>query len=181
MNVSKTVVEGAVIIEPLSFGDERGFFSPVFDDRKFQQIGISEKFCRMNNSCSSYKGTIRGMHYQPPPYQEGKLLRVIRGSIWDVALDLRKDSSSFGKWSGVELTATNRKLFYIPPGCAHGMQMLEDDTEVIYLCSNYYSPSVERGVRWDDPKFGIKWPLEATVISDKDRKHPLFDSEYHLW
>lgn len=181
MKVTTTDVQDAVIIEPLSFGDERGFFSPVFDDQKFQAIGINDRFCRMNNSKSTIVGTIRGMHYQPPPFQEAKLLRVIHGSIWDVALDLRKDSPTFGKWSGVKLTAENRKLFYIPPGCAHGMQILEENTEVIYLCSNYYSPKHERGVRWDDPKFAIEWPIKATVLSEKDAKHPFFDPEYHLW
>ena len=181
MKLTPTDVLDAVIIEPLSFGDERGFFSPVFDERKFQAAGITDRFCRMNNSRSAFIGTIRGMHYQPPPHQEAKLLRVIQGSIWDVALDLRKESPTFGKWAGVTLTAENRKLFYIPPGCAHGMQILEENTEVIYLCSNYYAPQLELGVRWDDPKFGIEWPLEATVLSEKDANHPFFDPEYHLW
>jgi len=181
MNITKTAVQDAVVIDPLTFQDDRGFFSIVFEDRNFSKVGINENFVRINNSLSVYKGTIRGMHYQPPPHHEGKLLRVIRGSIWDVALDLRSNSPSFGKWTGVTLSGSNRTLFYIPPGCAHGFQSLEDDTEILYLCSNYYSADHERGVLWNDPKFGIEWPLEATVLSEKDQNHPPFDPDYHLW
>ena len=170
MNIISTDVNDVVVIEPKVFGDNRGFFSPLFEDKQFKAAGITEHFCRINNSLSATKGTIRGMHYQPPPFQEGKLLRVIKGAIWDVALDLRKDSPTFGKWAGATLTAENRSLFYVPPGCAHGFQTLADDTEIIYLCSNYYNPSIERGVRWDDPTFKIKWPLAPTIISDKDQK-----------
>lgn len=179
MKLTNTKVKDAKLIQPLQFGDERGFFSPVFDDQKFAAVGINDHFCRLNNSLSAVKGTIRGLHFQPFPDQEAKMIRVIRGSIWDIAVDLRQNSPTYKNWTGVTLSAENRSWFYIPPGCAHGFQTLEDDVEIIYLCSHYYSPKTELGLRWNDSAFSISWPLEATVISEKDRHHPDFNPSLH--
>ncbi len=176
MNCIPTLVDGAFIIEPPEFGDDRGFFSPVYDTKRFAANGLCTSFTRMNCSLSVERATLRGMHYQPEPYQEVKLLRVVRGAVWDVALDIRPDSPSFGKWVGVELTAKNRRLLYIPAGCAHGFQTLEANTEVLYLCSNEYTVQHECGIMWNDPFFSINWPLEPTVISEKDQKHSLFST-----
>jgi dTDP-4-dehydrorhamnose 3,5-epimerase len=176
MNCIPTNVHGAFIIEPPQFVDERGFFSPVFDTKRFEAHGLCSSFTRMNCSLSIKQGTLRGMHYQTAPYLEVKLLRVIHGAVWDVALDIRAKSPTFGQWCGVELTAENRKLLYIPAGCAHGFQTLVPNTEVIYLCSSEYSASHECGMMWNDPAFNIEWPHKPTIISDKDQKHPLFSS-----
>ena len=174
MNCISTNVEGAYIIEPPQFGDERGFFSPVYDQQRFADKGLCTSFSRMNCSLSVEKGTLRGLHFQPSPYQEVKLLRVVQGAVWDVALDIRRDSPTFGQWCGVELTSENRRLLYIPAGCAHGFQTLTANAEVVYLCSNTYKAQHEKGVMWNDPAFSIEWPLTPTVISDKDKLHPLF-------
>ena len=174
MKCISTNVDGVFVIEPQSFGDERGFFSPIYDEKRFSKYGLCTSFTRMNCSLSVEKGTLRGMHYQPSPYQEVKLLRVIQGAVWDVALDVRPNSPTFGQSFGVELSAHNRRLLYIPAGCAHGFQTLEQNTEVIYLCSNEYTAQHECGVMWNDPLFSISWPLPPTVISEKDQQHPPF-------
>ena len=174
MKLTPTAVDGAYIIEPVEFGDARGMFSPIYEDRKFANLNLCSHFTRVNGSFSAQKGTLRGLHYQPAPYKEAKLLRVIRGRVWDIAVDIREDSPSFGKWAATELSAENRKLFYIPPGCAHGFQTLEENTEVLYLCSNYYTAEHEKGICWNDPFFSIDWPLPPTVLSDKDQNHPSF-------
>ncbi len=181
MKVISTAVQDVKIIEPPCFGDERGFFAPIFEDRKFKQIGIADHFTRLNNSFSAEKGTIRGLHFQPPPDQEAKMVCVLRGRIWDVALDLRQDSPTFGKWAGTELNSKTRRWFYVPAGCAHGFQTLEDNCEIIYLCSQYYNVHTERGLRWNDPNFDISWPLPPTILSEKDQNHPNFDPTIHLW
>lgn len=180
MKVTETSIQDVKIIEPPFFGDERGFFAPLFEDRKFSQIGITDSFTRLNNSFSAIKGTIRGMHYQPAPDQEAKMVCVLRGRIWDVALDLRRESSTFGQSTGVELDSKTRKWFYVPAGCAHGFQTLEPDCEIIYLCSSYYNSNTERGIRWNDPSFNIAWPLEPTVLSEKDQHHKDFHPSRHL-
>jgi len=134
----------------------------------------------MNNSLNKFKGTLRGIHYQLYPKAETKIVRCIKGSLWDVALDLRSNSPTFGKWHGEELSATNRKMMYIPKGFGHAFVTLEDDTELIYLATEAYSPENERIVRWDDSKFSIEWPIEPTVISDKDKSAKDFKESYHL-
>ena len=134
----------------------------------------------MNNSLNRYKGTLRGIHYQLPPKSETKIVRCIKGSLWDVALDLRKDSPTFGNWFGEELSANNRKMMYIPKGFGHAFITLEDDTEIIYLATEFYSSENERIVRWDDSRFSISWPIEPKVMSDKDSTAPDFDAVYHL-
>ena len=174
MKCIPTQVEGAFIIKPTKFGDDRGFFSPMFEDKLFQKHNLCSSFSRVNCSLSTQKGTIRGLHFQLPPFQETKMLRVLRGAVWDVALDLRKDSPTYKQWTGVTLTPDDYSLFYIPAGCAHGFQTLEPNTEVLYLCNSYYNVEHERGIRWDDPHFSIPWPLPPSEISDKDKHHPNF-------
>jgi dTDP-4-dehydrorhamnose 3,5-epimerase len=135
---------------------------------------------QVNNSLSAQKGTLRGMHYQLAPKAETKLVRCIRGALYDVILDLREDSPTFGRSYGAELSAENRRMMYCPKGFAHGFMTLTEDTEAFYFVDEFYAPQHERGVRFDDPKFGISWPLEPVVISDKDKNHRDFDREFHL-
>jgi dTDP-4-dehydrorhamnose 3,5-epimerase len=167
----ETPVPGVFVIELEKIGDERGFFARVFEDRVFEQHGLAAHFTNVNNSLSAERGTLRGMHYQVAPAAEVKLVRCVRGSFYDVALDL-----STGKWFGTTLSADNRRMLYVPEGCAHGFLTLEDDTEALYLTTSYWSPEHERGVRWDDPAFAIEWPREPVVLSDKDRAWPLSGS-----
>ena len=174
MEKKTTNIDGAWIIEPRQFFDNRGFFSPLYSKQIFIQNQLQINFDRVNSSFSEKTGTLRGMHYQAPPFAEAKLIRVIGGALWDVVLDLRQDSLTFGQHFGVELTQSNRKMVYIPPGCAHGFITLVPDTEVLYLASSSYMPSHERGVRWDDPYFSIKWPLQPVVMSEKDKEIPLY-------
>jgi dTDP-4-dehydrorhamnose 3,5-epimerase len=171
MTFEEASVPGVFVIELERIGDERGFFARVFEDRVFEEHGLVSHFANVNNSLSAERGTLRGMHYQVPPAAEVKLVRCIRGALFDVALDLAS-----GTWFGTELSADNRRMLYVPEGCAHGFLTLEDDTEALYLTTSYWSPEHERGVRWDDPAFGIDWPFEPTVLSDKDRAWPLSGS-----
>ena len=136
-------------------------------------------FVQMNNSLSARKGTLRGLHYQLAPSAEVKVIRCIRGALWDAIIDLRPDSPTYGKWFGAELTAENRRMMYAPRGFAHAILTLADDTEALYLVSDYYAPKEERGIRCNDPKFGVQWPIEPVEISDKDRSWPDFDPEFH--
>jgi dTDP-4-dehydrorhamnose 3,5-epimerase len=171
MTFDETPLEGVWVIGLEKRGDERGFFARVFDEREFAERGLVTHWANVNNSLSAERGTLRGMHYQLPPAAEVKLVRCIRGAFFDVALDLRT-----GAWFGVELTAENRKMLYVPTHCAHGFLTLADETEALYLTSAAYSPEHERGARWDDPAYGIEWPLEPAVLSDKDRAWPLAGS-----
>ncbi len=173
-------VAGAFLIDLEKRGDERGFFARMFCEREFAEHGLVTRFVQMNNSLSADAGTLRGMHYQLAPHQETKVVRCVRGRLYDAVLDLREDSPTFGVSCGVELTAENRSMMYVPKGCAHGFLTLEPDTEAIYLVDEFYAPDAERGVRWDDPRFKIEWPREPVVLSDKDRNHPDFDPETHL-
>lgn len=168
MTFEETTVPGVFVVELEPRGDERGFFARVFEDRVFEEHGLAAHFNNVNNSLSAERGTLRGMHYQVAPAAEVKLVRCVRGSLYDVALDL-----GTGKWFGTTLSADNRRMLYVPEGCAHGFLTLEDDTEALYLTTSYWSPEHERGVRWDDPAFGIEWPLEPVVLSEKDRAWPL--------
>ena len=171
MTFEETSVPGAFVIELERIGDERGFFARMFEDRLFEEHGLVSHFSNVNNSLSAERGTLRGMHYQVPPAAEVKLVRCIRGSLFDVAVDLETR-----RWFGTELSADNRRMLYVPEGCAHGFLTLEDDTEALYLTTSYWSPEHERGLRWDDPAIGIEWPLEPTVLSEKDRAWPLSGS-----
>lgn len=180
MRFTETPIKGAYLIAPDFFKDERGFFARVYCADDFKDKGIAPIFVQANNSLSCKKGTLRGMHYQLPPKAEDKLVRCIKGSFYDVVLDLRHDSSTFGQWYGVLLTAENLKMMYVPKGCAHGFITLEDNSEVFYMVSETYSKEHERGIRWNDPYFKIEWPEKPTVISEKDMNHPDFNPEYHL-
>jgi dTDP-4-dehydrorhamnose 3,5-epimerase len=168
---TETPVDGVWVIDLEKRGDERGFFARVFDDDEFAERGLVSHWVNVNNSLSAQRGTLRGLHYQLPPAAEVKFVRCVRGALFDVAVDLRT-----GRWFGVELSAENRRMLYVPGHCAHGFLTLEDDTEAIYLTSAHFSPEHERGVRWDDPAYGIEWPFTPTVLSDKDRAWPLSGS-----
>lgn len=173
MALTETKIEGVVILDPQRFEDERGFFSPAFSAREFEERGLAASFVEGNISHSIKRGTIRGMHYQAEPHGQGKLVRCTRGSIYDVAVDIRPGSKTYGQWVGVELTAENRRMLYIPGDCGHGFQTLVDDTEVFYLVTSRYTPDAERGFRWDDPAFRIEWPeVGERVIIERDRTYP---------
>jgi len=165
---TETPLDGVWVIDLEKRGDDRGFFARVFDDEEFSAQGLVTSWVNVNNSLSAQRGTLRGMHYQMSPAAEVKLVRCIRGAFFDVALDLRT-----GRWFGVELSAENRRMLYVPDHCAHGFLTLEDDTEALYLTSAHYSPEHERGARWDDPAYAIDWPFPPVVLSDKDRAWPL--------
>jgi len=170
---NETVLKGAFIIELRKIEDERGFFARAWCQKEFTANGLNPCLLQCNLAFNKARGTIRGMHYQAPPYQEAKLVRCTRGAIYDVIIDLRPDSQSYLKWIGVELTEDNHAMLYVPEDFAHGYQTLTNNAEVFYQVSQFYSPEFERGVRWNDPVFGIDWPeTENYVISEKDKNHP---------
>jgi len=179
MIFTKTPIAGAYVIDLEKRGDDRGFFARFFCEKEFQEAGLVSRFVQINTSCTAHKGTLRGLHYQLPPHGEVKLMRCLRGSIYDLIVDLRPDSPSFMKSHGVELTEENRKMFYVPVGCAHAVMTLRDDAEILYPVSAAYAPEAERGLRWNDPAFQITWPLDPTEISAKDKVWPDFDPAYH--
>lgn len=178
MNIIKTKIEGLLIVEPQVFGDERGFFVETYHEERYQEAGIEMEFVQDNLSKSS-KGVLRGLHWQTPPFTQGKLVQVISGKVLDVAVDIRKDSPTFGEWVSVELSGENKKQFWIPPGFAHGFVSLEDDTIFSYKCTNLYNKDSERGVMWNDPDINVDWQLEKygikePIISEKDQKNMSF-------
>jgi dTDP-4-dehydrorhamnose 3,5-epimerase len=179
MKFIPTPLKGAYTIELEKKGDNRGFFARFFCENEFSQAGLITRFVQINNSLTEKKGTLRGMHYQLQPSAEVKVVRCIKGSLYDVILDLRPDSPTFGQWFGAELSAENRVMMYVPQGFAHGFVTLENDTEALYLVSALYAPTLERGVRYNDPKFNIQWPVEPVEISDKDKAWPDFDPAFH--
>lgn len=170
----ETKLKGAFEIDVEPRTDERGFFARTWCETEFKSYQLNPKVVQCNVSFNSRTGTLRGMHYQDWPHPEAKLVRCTRGALYDVILDLRIGSPTFKEWVGVVLTAENRKMLYVPEGCAHGFLTLENDTEVHYQMSEFYYPELARGVRWDDPAFQIVWPREVTVISDRDRTYPEF-------
>jgi len=180
MKFIETPISGLWIIEPKVFEDERGFFMEIYHQEKFRAHGISETFIQQNHSRSK-RGVLRGLHYQSAPFSQGKLVRVVHGEAFDVCVDIRPGSKTFGKWFGLSMSAENRKLFYIPPGFAHGFCALTENVDFLYSCTNVYSPRHDSGIAWNDPDIGIKWPVESPMISAKDMKLPnLCDSpEYH--
>ena len=181
MIFTETKLKGAYIIEPERNEDERGFFARSFDREVFKKYGLNPNVLQCNISHSKTRGTLRGMHFQLSPYQESKFLRCTRGKIYDVIIDLRVNSGTYKQWIGIELSEENYKMLYAPEGFAAGFQTLVDDVELIYQVSQVYKPEYERGVKWNDPAFNIKWPLEPSVISQKDRSHPPFrDGLYSL-
>lgn len=179
MKFTDTPLAGVKVVDLEMRGDERGFFARQFCEDEFKAAGLPSSFVQVNTSGSSFKGTLRGLHYQLPPYAETKALRCIRGKIWDVALDVNPASPTFGQWFGEELSAENHKMLVIPEGYAHAFLTLTDDVEVMYFVTNKYNPGAERGVRWNDPKFSIEWPIDPSVISDKDANWPDFDASWH--
>lgn len=178
MIFTETSLPGSYVIELTPFRDERGWFVRSYCKNEFSRIGHSKDWVQLNHSFTKHKGTLRGMHFQLPPYGEIKLVRCIAGSVLDVIIDLRRDSATFLQWTAVELSAANKKMIYIPEGFAHGFQALTDDCELIYHHSAFYTPGSEGGIRHDDPMIGITWPLDVTNISDRDRQHPLLTSQF---
>jgi dTDP-4-dehydrorhamnose 3,5-epimerase len=173
MKFSTTSVLGAWVIEPTPREDERGRFMRAWCVREFAEQGISFVPVQANMGLSVRKGTVRGVHYQNETASEAKLVRCTRGSMFDVVLDVRKDSATYGKWYGVELNPENGQMLFLPEGCAHGYQTLEDDTEMYYMASAYYTPLAATGVRFNDPRFNIQWPLPPTLVSEQDMNWPL--------
>jgi dTDP-4-dehydrorhamnose 3,5-epimerase len=179
MKFNPLPTKGAYVIELERRGDERGFFARLFCEREFADAGLITRFVQINNSMTSKKGTLRGMHYQLMPTAEVKIVRCIRGALFDVILDLRPDSPTFGKWYGTELNEDNRRMMYVPGGFAHAILTVTEDVEAVYLVSDFYSPEDERGVRWDDPTFRVEWPIDPVEISQKDRSWPDFNHDFH--
>ena len=175
MRLTATPIAGAYVVEPEPRTDERGFFARVWCVDELAPYGVTAGFRQCNTSYTRHRGTVRGLHYQVAPFEEIKLMRCIRGRIFDVIVDVRAGSPTRGQWFGIELTAENRHMLLVPPGTAHGFQTLEDDTEVMYPVSQPYHAAAERGVRWNDPRVAVLWPITADVIvSPKDASWPDF-------
>lgn len=175
MSFSETDIPGLLIFEPKIFGDSRGYFFESYNEKNFMQRGVSENFVQDNESSSAY-GVIRGLHYQAPPYEQAKLMRVIEGRILDVVVDIRKGSPTYGKTYAVELSGENKKQLFIPVGFAHGFSVLSEKAVVLYKCNNFYNKESESGIRYDDPQLNIDWkiPDGKAIVSDKDKILPLF-------
>jgi dTDP-4-dehydrorhamnose 3,5-epimerase len=171
----ETKLKGAYLIEPEKLEDERGFFARSYCLKEFEKHGLNPRIAQCNISSNTNKGTLRGMHYQLSPHEEAKLVRCTMGSIYDVIVDLRQGSPTYKKYFGVTLGSENRKMLYISEGFAHGFITLEDNTEVFYQMSEFYAPDSARGFRWNDPVFGIQWPRDVAVISERDRNYPDFE------
>jgi len=170
MKFKKTRLPGNYLIDLELREDERGFFARYFCEREFFEQGLNTQWVQINNSMSREAGTLRGLHFQRPPYAEEKLVRCLRGAIWDVVVDLREGSETFGKWFGATLSDENRTMMYVPKGFAHGFISLEPDSEILYLVSDFYVPESEDTLIWNDPDVGIQWPLEPQIMSHKDLK-----------
>lgn len=177
MNVIKTEIPDVLIFEPKVFGDDRGFFFESFSQTVFDEaVGRKVEFVQDNHS-KSCKGVLRGLHYQLAPHAQGKLVRCVVGEVFDVAVDIRKESATFGKWVGVNLSAENKRQLWIPEGFAHGFLVLSDSAEFVYKTTNYYHQNSERGIAWNDPAIGIDWGAVKDIkLSEKDKKHPLFET-----
>jgi dTDP-4-dehydrorhamnose 3,5-epimerase len=174
MIFTETKLKGAFIIDIEPREDERGFFARSWCMDEFQQHGLNPHLSQCDISFNKKRGTLRGMHYQAAPFAEAKLVRCTMGAIYDVMIDLRKDSTTFKQWISIELTAENRRAWYIPEDFAHGFQTLMDNTEVFYQMSEFYHPECVRGLRWNDPAFGVEWPIGSSIISESDKKLPLW-------
>jgi dTDP-4-dehydrorhamnose 3,5-epimerase len=175
MNFTETKLQGAYLVDIEKLEDERGFFARAWCRTEFESAGLNSRAVQANVSYNHSRGTLRGMHYQIAPYQETKLIRCTRGAIYDVIIDLRTGSPTYKQWIGVELTADNYRMLFVPEDFAHGFQTLQDNTEIAYQVTQFYTPGSEKGIRWNDPAFGIRWPLEVEVISEKDRTWPDFE------
>jgi dTDP-4-dehydrorhamnose 3,5-epimerase len=179
MIFKETPLSGAYIIDLEKRGDDRGFFARMFCKKEFSDIGLEHEFVQVNNSLSTKSGVLRGMHFQLPPHAEVKVVRCVKGALWDFIVDLRPDSVSFKKWFGAELSAENRRMMYVPRGFGHGFITLSDNTEAVYLVSDYYSPEQERGVRFDDRSINVELPITVTEISSKDASWPDLSFDFH--
>jgi dTDP-4-dehydrorhamnose 3,5-epimerase len=178
MPFAPTAIQGLYVVSPKPFRDARGFLARVFCEKEYHSAGWDKRIVQVNHSLTTAKGAIRGMHYQRPPKAEVKIVRCLKGRVFDVAVDLREGSATFLQWHGVELSADQMNSLYIPQGFAHGFQTLEPNCELLYLHSEFYSPAYESALRWDDPAVGIRWPLPATEISAKDKAHPLLTKAF---
>ena len=173
MDFTETKLKGAFIINLKRLEDERGFFARTFCQKEFKEHGLNTQIVQANISYNKKRGTFRGMHMQLAPYEESKLIKCTRGAIYDVIIDMRISSDTYKQWIGVELTAENHQLLYVPEGFAHGFITLKNDTEVTYQMNQFYAPGSEKGFRWNDPAFGIAWPIQPIVIAEKDKNFPL--------
>lgn len=181
MNITKTKLEGVLVLEPDVFGDDRGWFSESYNKKKLSDLGLNIDFVQDNHSMSSLKGTLRGLHFQNNPHAQSKLIRCTKGAVLDVAVDLRKNSSTYKQWISIELTAENKKQFFIPKGFAHGFLTLTDDVEFQYKVDDYYDKESDRSIRFDDPEIGVDWGIENPILSDKDKSAPLLkDSDVNF-
>ncbi len=178
MIFSPTFLEGSYIIDVEPFQDERGSFSRFFDKNKFEKIGLDKEWVQLNHSITYKTGTVRGMHFQKEPFREIKMVKCITGKIYDVIIDLRRGSSTFLKWFGVELSAAEKKMVYIPEGFAHGFQCLTDDCEIIYHHTEFYKPEAEAGIHYNDPLIKIIWPLPVSFLSARDTSHPYLEKNF---
>jgi dTDP-4-dehydrorhamnose 3,5-epimerase len=177
MKFTKTELPGATVIDLERREDSRGWFARVYCEREFEAAGLTTRVAQTNMSLTKQRGTLRGMHYQAAPYAEDKLVRCVQGAIWDCIVDLRADSPTYRKWIGVELSDANGRMLLVPKGFAHGFVTLTEDCAVTYQVSEFYTPQAERGLRWDDPAIGIRWPVSVEDMSDKDRNWPDFVAE----
>ncbi|SHJ89506.1 dTDP-4-dehydrorhamnose 3,5-epimerase [Alicyclobacillus tolerans] len=180
MKVIDRCLNGVLLLEPVVHGDHRGFFLESFRRDQLKDLGVAEEFVQDNHSLSAEAGTLRGLHYQKPPAAQGKLVRVTSGAIYDVVVDIRKSSPTFGQWRGFLLTASNFRQLWVPRGFAHGFCTLVPQTEVQYKVDAPYSPEHDCGILWSDPSLAIDWPYSQPVLSDKDKRHPLFNDAEHF-
>jgi len=174
MRFTPSALPDAVIVDVEEHVDTRGLFARTFCEEEFAVAGLPTRFVQSSVSFNTRRGTLRGLHFQAPPKPEGKVVRCTRGAIHDVVVDLRPSSPTFLRWIGVELSADNRRALYIPPGFAHGFQTLIDDSEVLYLMTEFYAPEMARGVRWNDPMFSVEWPIADPILSERDATYPDF-------
>lgn len=179
MRIIDTPLPGVALVETAPVSDTRGTFFRAFCARELAPVIGYRKIVQINHSRTQAKGAVRGMHYQKPPHAEMKLVRCLKGAVWDVAVDLRRESSTFLKWHAVTLTPNNAHMFVIPEGCAHGFQVLEEDSELLYLHTEFYMKEVEGGALYNDPALGIMWPLPVTDLSQRDRSHPLLTQDFN--
>ena len=178
MIFTETILKGAYVIHPELMRDDRGGFMRTFCKKEFSSVGLDKEFVQFNHSFNVRSGTLRGLHYQESPHSESKLIRCIKGSVFDVIVDIRRSSPTFLKWCGVELSASNLTMIYIPEGFAHGFQTLEENSELLYHHTAFYQPAAEKGICFNDPVLKIQWPLEISAISEKDKNYPLLTNKF---
>lgn len=181
MKITKTKLDGVVIIEPDVFGDNRGFFMESWNKKTMSELGLDYDFVQDNHSKSTVKGTLRGIHFQKGDKAQAKLVRCVKGAVLDIAVDLRKNSPTFKQWVKVELSAENKKQLLIPRGFGHGFVTLTDDVEFLYKADNYYAPEADAGIRWNDPDIGVEWGIENPILSEKDKKNPFLKDYKELF